>query len=321
MTPQARIRLATWTSIRGEHAITLGEEVSAAEAETVRELLLPFDALAGGVSTSYVQEAWTAFEHAANILPQRPVSKESDRAVLQAMVTWLAAFRTYLDHRETYWKRHYPGMAPAFKQATATEFDRADKCYAMTSSLRNYTSHVDTVGISIQHSMNPETRARDALVVGERDTLIERHRKDWHRTVLPVLNSMPETFDLMPVFRTAMQGLGRVHDASDNLLLLMAKESLEPLRHWADRAPRVATAGPSSPALIWECVDSANMITSPDLSLQSIMLLPHSRLDVLAFALTDSQDPLAAARIAFGRHNAESDASLGWPPASDGAAR
>lgn len=282
----------------GSHAVTLGEEISSETADEIKELMKPLDGLTNGAGTHLVETAWQTLVQAVESLPQLPSSRGTDAMALEALATWLSAFRTYLNHQETYWKRQYPNLWPTIQRATAVEFDRPDKSYAIICSLRNYTDHVSTAGISISRSLDPRTGRTVAALMGNRDTLLALH-DGWHRSVIPVLRAKDEAFDLMPISTAAMFGLGRIHEVASNLLLLLAKNSIDPLRGWADRAPRPEPGVTGCPSLVWTNVGTSTPTVGKDLRMNTVALMSHFRLDALELALCDQSDPLAAAREFF----------------------
>lgn len=291
-----RIRLATTLSTAHGRTIVLGDEVTPTEADEAATLMRPLAALHEMPGSHRTQTAWEELTQAVAKLPGLPASRELDARILSKVVAYISAFRTYLNLQEAFWKRTYPKQWPAVEQATRAEFDRPDKSYALVFHLRNYTEHVSTAGISIDRRLNPRTGEASARIIVHRDTLVTQYER-WQKTVLRTLQSSPDTFDLMPVLTESMQGLSRINDTAANSLLLLAKDSIEGLRSWANRAP-TPDGDAGEPSLVWENINFSKVVDGETLSIKSTPLMSHRAIDRLEIAL-GQPDPLMAARQAF----------------------
>lgn len=289
------VESGTWLAAIGREELTFGEKISEEDATSIRRLMQPITALSSQVQNANVQAAWTDLQLQMDSLNERSRSQDRYAQVLSKVVSWLSAFRTYLNQWEAYWKQTHRSLAGEFKMATAREYDREDGSYAFTYKLRNYTDHVSTAGISISGSLGQPSK-----ILGERESLINGYDA-WSRPVLEMLRSQHEAIDLMPIFAEAMQGLARIDDTSANLHLLLAKTSIEPLRRWADRSPVPMADG--EPGLISGTFDTAELSPGRQFQLTTSYTLSHERLDRLQVALSHPYDPLAAFRSAFAKEN------------------
>lgn len=281
----------TWLAAIGREELTFGEKISADEAASIHQLMQPINALGRSIQTVNVQSAWMDLQQLMETLTNYPRSEVRNEHVLSKVVSWLSASRTYLNQWEAYWKQNHPALAGAFKKAAAKEYDRQDGSYALAYKLRNYTDHVSVAGLSITLSLG-----QPAKVIGDREILIHSY-DGWSKRVLQVLKSKSESIDLMPIFSEAMQGLMRIHETSANLLLLLAKDSIDPLRQWVDRAPNPTADG--DPGLVSGSFDTGRLGPGQELQLTTSYILSHERLDRLQSALSHPYDPLMACRAAF----------------------
>lgn len=130
------------------------------------------------------------------------------------ILKYLASFKSFLDHWETYINRLYGKDSKElkdFKKATAIEFDGYFS-YRFIYELRNYTLHCD-MPVSKVVSKLDENDNHIINISIDRDRLLTTYK--WPKKV--GLESMKESFDIRPLMEESLKCLERIQKVSINL--------------------------------------------------------------------------------------------------------
>jgi hypothetical protein len=143
--------------------------------------------------------------------PSRGVElREAAQGVIESAINWLNATRLFLDHEETWLKRHFGEDSQEyadFTNARHTAFDNSF-AYRFLYKLRDFTTHCGLpIGKVRLWAPSTEDTARGLSqrihFELDRDALLRDFSK-WGAKVKPELEQMPESFELLPLIRDVM---------------------------------------------------------------------------------------------------------------------
>lgn len=162
-----------------------------------------------------VVESYKSFEklitsYLNDMITYRQLTDEVNSEILK----YLASFRSFLDHWETYVNRLFGKESQEFKdfkKATGIEFDKYFS-YRFIYELRNYTLHCDMPVSNVRAKLD-ENDIKSIDISVDREKLLSTFK--WPKKV--GLESMPESFDLRELMKEALKCLERIQQTSLNL--------------------------------------------------------------------------------------------------------
>lgn len=136
--------------------------------------------------------------------------REAAQGVMESAINWLNATRLFLDHEETWLKRHFGKDSQEyadFTKARHTAFNNSF-AYRFLYKLRDFTTHCGLpLGKVRLWTPSAEDRARGLSqrihFELDREALLREFPK-WGAKVKPGLEQMPESFELLPLIRDVM---------------------------------------------------------------------------------------------------------------------
>ncbi|MEJ8303699.1 hypothetical protein [Saccharibacillus sacchari] len=130
------------------------------------------------------------------------------------LLKYLASFKAFLDHWETYLNRLYGKDSDQFKRfkvATSAEFDEYFS-YRFVYELRNFTLHCKFPIAKVKTKMDENKNNLLSVIVNK-----ERLMSDYNWPKKVRLGEMEAEFDLLPHLEEAFNCLIRIHEIAINL--------------------------------------------------------------------------------------------------------
>jgi hypothetical protein len=186
---------------------------------------------------------------------QRPrgiLPRQAAESVMESTTNWLNSTRLFLDHEETWLKRHFGEDSQEyadFTKARHTAFDTS-VAYRFLYKLRDFATHCGLpIGQVRLWAPSDEDRARGLSqrihFELDRDDLLRQFPK-WGAKVKQDLEQMPGTFELLPLIHDVMPHFDAI---METIVRIDVKEGVTAVEAFAPYMERIA-AFEGSPVLI-----------------------------------------------------------------------